>query len=324
MQCKAQAYLDRFLKESYALYGNKYTYSIPEDFKMGKAIVINCRDHGLFKKIPCYFLKGDIGCKGCMMLRKANNSFETFKEKAEKLFNNIYDYSLSRNGYQSVASKIDVICPRHGIFNIQASSHLAGYTCAKCSFYLTPEEFAERANKVHNFKYDYSLVEYDGSFGKVKITCKEHGVFEQSSNSHFQGRGCPTCSSIVRSYSFVDRYTRDPEKGKKEGFLYLMEVEGNGEKFLKVGISTELRKRINAYRREENYNFRLIRSWTTTRLVSAQVEDLVLGWKRSEKIHYWPRKNFDGRSECIQITEQDKVISFIENSLLDHGCTPER
>lgn len=231
---------------------------------------------------------------------------------------------MSEVDYQSVSSKIDIICPRHGAFNTKAALHLNGHKCPKCSYYLTAEDFAEKANKVHNFKYDYSLVEYDGSFGKVKISCKEHGVFEQSSNSHFQGRGCPTCSSIVRSYSFVDRYIRDPEKGKKEGFLYLMEVEGNGEKFLKVGISTELRKRINAYRREENYEFKLIKAWTTTRLVSAQVEDLVLGWKKSEKMHYWPRKNFDGRSECMLLEFEEPIISFIEKSLHNHGWTSER
>lgn len=323
VKCKQKNYLDSFLTQAQYLYGDKYSFIIPEDFKMGKDITIVCREHGPFLKRPTYFLQKP-GCKKCLAQKKAKASFEKFVEKSNILHDGFYDYSVSEAGYQSVSSKIDIICPRHGVFNTRAALHLNGHQCPKCVHYLTSKDFAEKANEIHNFKYEYSLVEYKGSFGKVKIVCKEHGVFEQTPSSHFQGAGCPKCSSLARAFSFVDRYTIDPEKGQKEGFLYLMEVEGSGERFLKVGISTELRKRINAYRREENYNFRLIKSWTTTRLVSSQVEDLVLSWKKSENLHYWPRKNFDGRSECIQIEYQDKVIYFIENSLTEYGHIPER
>lgn len=324
MECKAQGYLDRFLKEASEMYGDKYTYSIPQDFRMGKDITIKCRDHGVFKKIPTYFLQGDLGCKSCLSERRALQSLQAFKEKASKLYEGFYDYSKSSEGYQSTASKIDVICPRHGLFNIKAASHLDGYSCLKCSYHLSAEDFANKANKIHGTRYDYSLVEYEGSFTKVKILCKDHGVFEQTPSAHFQGTGCKNCTMEFRSYSFVDRYTNYPEQGSKKGFLYLMEVEGNGETFIKVGVSTEMRKRINSYRREENYTFTLIKSWTTTRLISAQVENTVMSWKRSEKLHYWPRKNFDGRSECMQIDYRDKVSSFVEGCLLEHGWTPER
>ena len=37
------------------------------------------------------------------------------------------------------------------------------------------------------------LVEYVKASKKVKIICREHGVFEQSPNKHKSGNGCPTC-----------------------------------------------------------------------------------------------------------------------------------
>jgi hypothetical protein len=46
---------------------------------------------------------------------------------------------------------------------------------------------------IHKDTYDYSLVDYINNTTKVKIICKEHGVFEQIAGSHLNGRGCPMC-----------------------------------------------------------------------------------------------------------------------------------
>ena len=57
-------------------------------------------------------------------------------------------------------------------------------------------DFIEKANLVHNNKYDYSLVNYINNKTKVKIICKKHGVFEQLPNSHtIQKCGCPKCAN---------------------------------------------------------------------------------------------------------------------------------
>lgn len=56
----------------------------------------------------------------------------------------------------------------------------------------TTEEFIEDSIKIHGDKYDYSLVEYKTAIIKVKIICKEHGVFEQTPNSHSKC-GCIKC-----------------------------------------------------------------------------------------------------------------------------------
>ena len=56
------------------------------------------------------------------------------------------------------------------------------------------EVFIEKAKKIHNNKYDYSLVDYKNTHSKVKIICSEHGVFLQTPAHHLTSKvGCPNC-----------------------------------------------------------------------------------------------------------------------------------
>ena len=59
---------------------------------------------------------------------------------------------------------------------------------------LTLKEFIEKAKKVHNNKYDYSLVEYKNSTTKIKIICPIHGEFMQTPITHYKS-GCSKCCS---------------------------------------------------------------------------------------------------------------------------------
>jgi len=58
---------------------------------------------------------------------------------------------------------------------------------------LTIEEFIKRSNKIHNNKYDYSLVNYINTHTKIKIICPIHKIFEQIPKSHLIGKGCNKC-----------------------------------------------------------------------------------------------------------------------------------
>jgi len=61
---------------------------------------------------------------------------------------------------------------------------------------LTTEEFIEKAKKIHNNLYDYSLSLYKDSRTKVNINCSIHGIFSQTGNAHLTGQGCPKCGTI--------------------------------------------------------------------------------------------------------------------------------
>jgi hypothetical protein len=64
------------------------------------------------------------------------------------------------------------------------------------------EIFTQKSNIVHFYKYDYSLVEYINNKTKVKIICKEHGIFEQTPGNHKSGHGCPAQKNIIGKLRF--------------------------------------------------------------------------------------------------------------------------
>ena len=69
-------------------------------------------------------------------------------------------------------------------------------------------EFIDKANYIHNNKYNYSIVNYINNKIKVKIICKIHGEFEQTPNSHLCGSGCPKCyinNMMLSQQEFIDK-----------------------------------------------------------------------------------------------------------------------
>lgn len=64
---------------------------------------------------------------------------------------------------------------------------------------LTKEELIKRFNQVHNFKFDYSLMDYKDINSKIKIICPKHGIFEQTPKNHLKGNDCFECSKRNRS-----------------------------------------------------------------------------------------------------------------------------
>jgi len=70
-------------------------------------------------------------------------------------------------------------------------------------------KFIQKANTVHPLKkYGYTKVNYVHSKTKVIIICPIHGDFEQTPNSHLQGKGCPECAIYTK--------TKDAEQFIKE------------------------------------------------------------------------------------------------------------
>jgi hypothetical protein len=63
-------------------------------------------------------------------------------------------------------------------------------------------QFIEKAKIKHGDKYNYSKVVYINSKEKVIITCKEHGEFLQTSDSHLRGYGCKKCAANLRGINY--------------------------------------------------------------------------------------------------------------------------
>lgn len=188
--------LEYFLLKSKEKHKDRYNYDKIKNIKNSSSeVIINCKYHGDFKQIARLHYMGH-GCKKCAYIKVSNalvSSTESFITKAKKKHNNKYSYknTVYVNNYTDVI----IICKKHGEFKQKPSSHLDGKGCLKCSgcYKNTTNDFITKAKKIHNNKYDYTLVDYNGAHKNVEIICKKHGKFEQKANSHLNGNGCPKC-----------------------------------------------------------------------------------------------------------------------------------
>ena len=196
-----------FIKEAKNIYGDKYDYSKVEYKNKATKVCIICPKHGEFWQIPKNHLRGSNCPKCANKLRGENRRMtkEEFIRRAREIHGWKYDYSKVE--YVGYETKICIICPEHGEFWQTPHSHLEGQCCPKCSGrYMTRGYFIEKANKIHNNKYDYSKVEYKGVHEKVCIICPEHGEFWQSPHCHLDGFGCRICSNTFMDTNlFVEK-----------------------------------------------------------------------------------------------------------------------
>lgn len=133
---------------------------------------------------------------------------DKFIQKAKKVHGDRYDYSKAE--YIGYKDDICIICPEHGAFWQKAKNHLSGYGCSICSGRkkMRTIDFVNRANLVHQNKYDYSKTVYKGNKEKICIICPEHGEFWQQASSHLKGIGCPQCG-IIKSSSKQKIWTKE-------------------------------------------------------------------------------------------------------------------
>ena len=189
--------LEQIKVEANLIYNNKYDY-LDIDRTLNKSkIVIMCKEHGIFKKYYHDHLVRNQGCPNCSKPSKLNN--DLFMKRANEIHNSKYDYS--KINYKNHNIKICIICDKHGEFMQTPGNHLSGQKCPKCckNVKYTLQTFIQKANTIHNNRYNYSETEYKNINTKINILCKEHGRFEQIPQYHLQGYGCYKCSNIVKN-----------------------------------------------------------------------------------------------------------------------------
>lgn len=127
------------------------------------------------------------------------SNIEKFTKIANTIHSYKYDYSMVE--YKNVNTKIKIICKEHGIFEQIPYKHLKKQGCPKCAgkINLTNDNFIKISKEIHNNKYDYSMLDYKNIKSKVKIICKEHGIFEQVAGTHIYNKsGCPRCAGKIK------------------------------------------------------------------------------------------------------------------------------
>ena len=156
---------------------------------------------------------------------------ENFIERANKVHNNKYDYSKVE--YVNSRTKVCIICPKHGEFWQEPSSHLRNIGCPKCGRENTTkkckkatEEFIEESRRVHGDKYDYSKVEYKNALTKVCIICPKHGEFWQTPVNHLNSNGCYSCGR--------DNYAKTHNKSSNQFITEAIKIHGDKYDYSKI------------------------------------------------------------------------------------------
>lgn len=126
---------ESFIKKATKIHGNLYDYSKVEYINNKSSVTIICPIHGEFSQTPESHLKGH-GCKECALIKDTKRkTYELYKvlEKCIDVHDNYYKYIYNPSSYQNETSKIEIICPKHGIFKQRANFHLNGGGCPKCN-----------------------------------------------------------------------------------------------------------------------------------------------------------------------------------------------
>lgn len=189
-----------FIGRAIAHNGERYCYKKTIYKSYRDKLTVTCKEHGDIDVFPSTHLKVNGGCKGC---NSENNPValtkEDFISRSLSVHGSTYDYELVE--CRGVHTLVKIVCQKHGVFLQTPNSHMAGRGCNDCAHEIRPRkritlsEFVKRSNKMHNSKYDYSLVDYVNTRTSVKIICGDHGVFEQIPKSHLNGSGCAYCAN---------------------------------------------------------------------------------------------------------------------------------
>jgi len=118
-----------FVEKSKLKHGEKYDYSLVEYGKNNvDEVKILCTIHGVFEQKPLLHLRGS-GCPICS--GNIKKTTEQFIEKSKLKHGEKYDYSLVE--YGNKLTIVNIICPKHGIFQQRPDLHLQGFGCKICN-----------------------------------------------------------------------------------------------------------------------------------------------------------------------------------------------
>ena len=166
-------------------HGELYEYYLNNDnYIPGRKLKIICKKHGVFEQSYGDHVSG-CGCPMCAAQAK-EVSINDFLLNAITHHGNSYRYDYVFDDYKYAASKLSIICPKHGIFKQRANDHGRGSGCPSCNSsshgenlirnflirhkeeFTTQKTFPDCIRNKGKLKYDFYLpfrkllIEYDG------------------------------------------------------------------------------------------------------------------------------------------------------------------
>lgn len=301
-----------FIEKAVAKHGNKYDYSESIYTKAKEKLIIKCLIHGTFEQTPDCHIQGS-GCTECsyeVLSHERIKSKEEWIKEANQAHNFKYNYDESI--YTGSNDLITIRCSIHGLFKQIAFNHLKGHGCNECgnnkignALASDLATFNEKANIVHNYRYDYSKSIYISAHKKLEIICPIHGSFFQSPANHLAAKGCSKCNwkgGIGFTKDAFNKQATLNYDGKAT--LYLIKCNDDNEEFYKVGITLRTVERRFTL---EGENKTLPYKYTVLNILEDDASSIYDKEKTIKKLfkksQYIPLKVFKGMYECYQFTE---------------------
>ena len=193
----------QFINESKQIHHNKYIYN-ENDFnnkqKQTNKFKIICPIHGEFYENYYNHIKLKRGCPECHKITKQKEHEKYIVkliEKAKKIHNNFYDYSLI-DKTKSVKEKNIIICPIHGKFHMTLDNHINNkQKCGKCtlkrySFEIFLQMSIEKFGKD---SFDFSNTQYKTWEQNITFKCNKcEKLITRQPKYHIFSNGCPHCN----------------------------------------------------------------------------------------------------------------------------------
>lgn len=181
---------------------------------------IKCSKHGIFKRNLDSFKQSKLGCPKCSIefnAKKRANTYEYVKSYIEK---EGFELITKKNDYKNNKTKLQVKCPRHGVFILPFCNFKnCGTRCSKCSCEKTAKNQRKNIKEIDAWvtnNTDYTLIseKYTNNKSKLQVKCPKHGVFNTRWNRISNGHKCPKCSTIISTqHQEIVDYIKNIYKG---------------------------------------------------------------------------------------------------------------
>lgn len=236
---------------------------------------------------------------------------EYFIQCAESKFHKKFDYSQVT--YVNASTKIRIVCPHHGEFEITPDSHLnSAHGCKKCGTDAMAKLQKERTfakfkqSILEDQKYDYSLSFFEKIHDKIEVVCPDHGSYFVTVDHHLRGVRCKQCAILKKTGGYSEKwFSNNPSEKNAPGSIYLLRMFDDTEEFLKVGITINS---IQQRYRGSKYKYEILRLHRDNLYACYQFEKKI---KKQFKSFLYQNKKELYRTESFQISILPEIICLI-------------
>lgn len=301
-----------FIERCIAKHGNKFDYTKTTYVDQKTKVTITCPMHGDWECMPMNHTFHGNGCPSCGIRQRSadrTTSHDDFVAIASQLHAGKYTYPSQ---YINSQTKIDIVCPVHGLFKMKPNAHTSGKQgCPQCANkHKSNQQWIDDFVATHGDVYDYTNTVITKAHEKTTIRCKRHGEFKQTPAMHKSGQGCPQCGYTNHKGRYSEEYfDRHPDMKNHPAKLYALQYSNEFEHFIKIGITTtSVDDRIRNSGKVD-YTITKLGEKSCPLLEAFRTEQQLLDIHSEHK--YNPSQRISGRTECLLPCVAASILTII-------------